>query len=838
MRAGRRGVVVALVIVLIAGGLWVAVPGVARWLVERRLEEETGLAVAVGAVRPTFAPLGLSLSDVALSTAEGAPPLLTAARVDLPREGAMRKLAGVTLFARDLTAMSTVPRRDADGVERSWRLQDLELVAPTVELQTATLTLPDVRLERLDLSVRPDVGTLGASGAIRLAGGAVRGWVRLRPGPPSRFDADLTLAELDVAALPNVAARAGVAAGVLDGRVRYRRVGAESERLRGRLVARSLATAPDLVWRGTIAAADLRGLDVDLGARKFEGRRIAVLGGTIEPAAPGAEGRAGESDRAWPAEDSWSVAIDALEVRDVRLEPGDGLPAIQVASLSARDFGGPDGSFALDATAATGGRIRASGELDVATPAFRSDVQIEDVTLGPWLAPFERRIQVASGTLRARLELQGPPGIHGEGSVEISGASITTSTETPMELGRLGRLRADLRGFTLTPPRLWLTSAEIEDPSLVVVHGPDGFAPLATLGGFGEAVAQPREGAPDDSTARRAWQRVAAALGETPPLDLPSVEVTTRLSGGRLRFVDDEVSPPFSIEVSSLDGSLAAWGGPPWGAVRATLAGRLGQAPLDARASIDGQRFAVAADVAELPLAPWSSYLAPTIGYTASSGRMKAALELEWERGIRGTARLGLEEARLERGGGGDRLEKMFGMPFERALALMTDSHGRSELVLRVEGDSSKPGLGLVDALPEALREALPEAVSVPLFEGAETVDADEGHVRLAPLPFAPGDAAIAPERSEMLDRLAVVLRWDPALVVEVAGASGPDDAKAPAPSGGEAARANLGARRAEAVRARLVEGLGIAAERVRVLPVRDGESSVRMELRPNEAAS
>jgi hypothetical protein len=847
MRAGRRGIVVALVIVLVAGGLWAAVPAVARFVLERRIAAETGLAVAIGSVRPTFSPLGFVLGDVALATEEGASPLVTAARVDLFQGRSLRRLAGVTLFARDRTADSARPTGDA--AERSWRLDDLELEAPTVELQTTTLTLPDVRLERLDLRVRPSTGELGASGRLALAGGTVHGWVRLRPGSPSRFDADLALANLDVAALPQLASRSGLLAGSVDGRLRYRRVGAESERVRGRLVARGLESASDLAWRVRFDAAELRGMDVDLEARSFTGRRVAVLGGTIAPA----QGPPSRQDQnaavASPDDDGWTVAITALEARSLLLQPGDELPDVRIDSLSARGFGSADGTFALDAFPASGGRVRASGELDVRKPSFRGDLHVEEVALGPWLAPFEDRVRLSQGLVGGRFELWGPPGIRGRGTLEVDDAIVKLPPSdgtvhadagegdgADVEHARLDRLRAELRGFTVMPPRLWLTSAEIEGPSLTIVRGPDGFEPLDSLGRFGESSAPPAADVADtESVAQRAWRRIAEALGDAPPLDLPSIEVTARLREGRLRFVDEQTSPPFTNEIAGLEGSLAAWGGPPWGAVRAELSGRIGEAPVDARASIDGPRFAFTADVAELPLAPWSSYLSPGIGYTAASGRMKASLELEWENGIRGLARLALDEARLERGAGSDRLENVFGMPFERALALMTDSRGRSEIVLRVEGDSSRPGLGIVEALPAALREALPEAVTVPLFEGAETVDADEGHVRLAPLAFATGRAEIATEHAAALERLAVVLRWDPALVVDVAGSSDAEDAKTVAAREKSTESANLGGERAAAVRARLVDDLGIATDRVRVLPPQSGAPSVRLELRPGE---
>jgi hypothetical protein len=216
---------------------------------------------------------------------------------------------------------------------------------------------------------------------------------------------------------------------------------------------------------------------------------------------------------------------------------------------------------------------------------------------------------------------------------------------------------------------------------------------------------------------------------------------------------------------------------------------------------------------------------------------MSASFALDWEKGVRAPTRLTLEGVALERRPGEDRLGAMLGMPLEHALELMSDSSGRGELVLRLEGDPGAPALGLVAALPAALREAVPEAVSVPLFEGAEAIGKEEdGHVRLAPLRFTPGEAEIPTAQSGPLERLAVVLRWDPVLVATVQGQSGAEDRRPLARGEHEGETLErLAARRGEAVRARLVEALGIAPERVQLLPATSGGAGVRIEVRPAE---
>src|SRR5690606_21673332 len=87
---------------------------------------------------------------------------------------------------------------------------------------------------------------------------------------------------------------------------------------------------------------------------------------------------------------------------------------------------------------------------------------------------------------------------------EVRAIALPTSTapdaasagETPeRELGRLRRLRLGLRGFTLVPLRLWLTSAEIEGPELVWTRSANGDDPWSRLvlgsveGALGRAAA-------------------------------------------------------------------------------------------------------------------------------------------------------------------------------------------------------------------------------------------------------------------------------------------------------------------------------------------------------------
>src|SRR5690606_33050921 len=232
-----------------------------------------------------------------------------------------------------------------------------------------------------------------------------------------------------------------------------------------------------------------------------------------------------------------------------------------------------------------------------------------------------------------------------------------------------------------------------------------------------------------------------------------------------------------------------------------------------------------------------------------------------------------------ERASGPDRLASLLGMSLDRALALTRDATGRAELLLRLEGDTKQPLPRLLAAFPPALREAVPEAVTVPLFAGSDVVGrSDAERVRLAPITFGAGSLAIPPAAAEALERLAVVLRWDPELVATVGGLADETDARAlleaprSAASGdaksrdgatpvsttagagrgpgaedgaGERAAAEpvadateLAARRADAVRDRLVAELGIAPERIRTVPPVRGAPGVSIVVGPKEGSS
>lgn len=837
-----------------------ATPFLLRGWLAQRLRAAAGLEVDIAAVEPLWRPLGVALGGVDFRVPGSPVPLLHVARLEVPWLEGRPRVIGALLRA-SAEARAAAQGGATAGVARVAVVREVDLVAPVVDADGSEVVLPDARLVRLAIEVGSG-GALILSGLVDVAGGRLGGWLRHAPeSAGATVTASARAQGIDLSRV-TAAQRLGADAGIVDGRLRLRGRGLDGE-LRGRIAVqgfRGKGPGPSQVDLGRV---ELRGLGLDLASRTATVRLVGIRGGGVRlapaPAPPAEEAGAGAA--------GWSFAARALELRDLLVQSAaDPLPGVHVEMLAARQLGGPEGRFSLTAAPGSGGRLRARGEVDTRVPRFRADVDLQEIALGPWIEAFEPRLRVSSGRFGGRFEVWGPPGVQGRGELEVEelrvaaarsasspGAAPAPSMAAPDgEILRLGGLDAELRGFTLSPLRVWLTNAEIEAPSLQLTRTAAGLEPFDLLGvggATGEAARSPGDATEAEAVRREAVHAalapLAALLGEAPPLSLPSIEVKASVRDGSLRFRDEQVSPPFTLAADRVEGGLSAWGGPPWGIVRADLTARLDQAsPLLLRGEVGGPRLEVTGEVSDLRLASWSSYLTAALGYEAVAGTMDASVALTWQREVSAPTRLVLEGVSLKRGTGADRLEKILGMPLDRALDLMRDGSGRTELVLRLDGDAGQPALGLVAALPAALREAVPEAVTVPLFEGSELVGkAGAEHVRLAPLRFPPGESALPAEASQVLERLAVVLRWDADLVATLAGsAERAELASATAAGAGGAAAAHapapLAARRAEVVRERLVAGLGVAPERVRLAPSGTGEAAVRIELQPAEGAS
>jgi hypothetical protein len=431
-----------------------------------------------------------------------------------------------------------------------------------------------------------------------------------------------------------------------------------------------------------------------------------------------------------------------------------------------------------------GGRLRARGTIDPARGAVDGRAKVSGAALAG-LVPPAGRLRVVDGTLGATASLTGPPLVLRDARVLVDGfRAVVADDGGEQPLLAWQHLEADAARVDVLPLRIRLRRVAVESPSLSVLRDARGFLPKSVVE---EVMALPRVRA----------ALTVPAHAETPADD---AEVTATIEDGTIALEDRVLQPAVTTSLRGVQATLRERPGPPRAAELALDARVNGVAPMAVKASIDGPALAVSAEVSALPLPAVAGYLRPT-GYVARDGTVEVKADVHFGGGkLDGPVQVVLAGAVLERADGADVLAEATGLPGPTALALVRDVDGRITLV----GDAARPTV---------LRDAIADAVARPLVEGDPVA-----------IEFPPGVAAPDAAGEETADRLAVLMRRRESLLATVRGRSGPAD--------GDAAAA-LAAARAEWLRARLCDGRGVAAARVRTEAALVGEPGVVVEVGP-----
>ncbi len=258
-------------------------------------------------------------------------------------------------------------------------------------------------------------------------------------------------------------------------------------------------------------------------------------------------------------------------------------------------------------------------------------------------------------------------------------------------------------------------------------------------------------------------------------------------------------------------------------------------------------------------LPPFTGYGAATTGYHIDAGQLGADIDLGNRQGrLEGRIDLRLSHLALSPAEPDviEQLTARLSMPLPTALAVLADDDGMVRIELPVSGNLDAPDFGLGPLIDKVAGIALRKAVTTYLgtmlepystiFTVASTAVEMLSAIRLEPMPFPPGEAAVTPTIADYGKRLARLLAERPALSLHLCGRATPRDAlaltegrqtgegKAPAAADPEARLRALARARAEAVRQHLVEGYGIAPGRLLVCrPVIDEDEAAlpRVEL-------
>lgn len=350
-------------------------------------------------------------------------------------------------------------------------------------------------------------------------------------------------------------------------------------------------------------------------------------------------------------------------------------------------------------------------------------------------------------------------------------------------------------------PGVHAASVVLEGVTALLVRDADGrWRLLDSL----LAAAAAEGGEAGEAPAQGGGTSVPPAAG-APPVRVDSVRIT---GGSRLRFADENVSPPYRAEVelreaeiTALDSGAASQPSP------ITLVAMLGEY---SRLALHGDiepfaprlTLSLEGEVKNLDIPPLSSYTARQLGYNLTSGQLDADLRLQIDDGeMSGESRLVLnnidvkpvDPARMKG------LTTELSVPLETALSLLRDENNDIRLSLPVRGDITSPEFDLSDAVNQAIGKALKTAavgllkVALQpygaLITIAELAGGKGAELRLDPVVFSPGSRDAVAGDAGYLERLAKLMNERPGVRLRLCGKATATDRAALLAEAQEAAR-------------------------------------------------
>jgi hypothetical protein len=242
------------------------------------------------------------------------------------------------------------------------------------------------------------------------------------------------------------------------------------------------------------------------------------------------------------------------------------------------------------------------------------------------------------------------------------------------------------------------------------------------------------------------------------------------LSQGRLRFVDERISPAFRSTLSDVQGTITDLGNQGDQPAGVELQADLGSnAPLrlKGKANVLGERFFtdMKLQLANIALSPLSPYSGKYIGYSIDKGKfnLDSTVRIEGE-ALESDNSLLLDQLNL-----GEKVDSPAAVnaPVKLGLALLKNRQGEIHIDKSVSGDLSDPEFTVGDLVMRVFVNVLVKAATSPfailgaMFGGGEDINM---------VSFAPGQASLSEEAEAKMTKLGKALYERPGLKVDVLG--------------------------------------------------------------------
>jgi hypothetical protein len=261
-----------------------------------------------------------------------------------------------------------------------------------------------------------------------------------------------------------------------------------------------------------------------------------------------------------------------------------------------------------------------------------------------------------------------------------------------------------------------------------------------------------------------------------------------RIEDGTIRFLDRTTQPAFSEDLSRLGLTVSDYGNRPGRRAKVTLQSVVGaDAALDIRGEIGPLAAPANVDlVGELrsfKLPSVDPYASAAIGWVIKKGDLQYKFRFRLDGNqLSAENDVAIGQLQVAPASAGDEVKRRIGLPLGLIVALIKDQKGEIRANVPVAGTINDPKFSLGDAIWTAVKNVLVNVVTAPfkalgrLFSGGgDKVE----EPKVDPVTFPAGSAVLSPAMEDHLLRVADFLRRSPFVNLALASAPGPADAAA-----------------------------------------------------------
>ncbi|MGH8511073.1 MAG: DUF748 domain-containing protein, partial [Gammaproteobacteria bacterium] len=472
----------------------------------------------------------------------------------------------------------------------------------------------------------------------------------------------------------------------------------------------------------------------------------------------------------------WRFALKALDLQGFHIALADqsispevayDIEDMKVALKDITNDGQTAIAFDVQLKIKQGGALSTTGQLSQKADRAEAQVKIEGVNLTPLksLVAQVAALTLESAAVSAKLQVDYSQAKTGS-SLKAAGAFsldklLLNESKSAKPFLSWKALSADGFDFSLGPDKISIKDVRLVEPGTKIVIFKDQTTNLAAA--FQQPAA-PSSGQPAET--------------EKPKSDranpLPVTVERVRIERANVDFADLSLVLPFAARIHELSGAVTGISSAPTSRTRLKLEGRVdeyGQVNVEGSLSpLQLETFSdvkvVFRNVAMSPLSPYSGTFA---GRRIQSGKLNLDLEYKVEdRRLKSNNTIILDQFTL-----GEQVEsqKAVNLPLDLAIALLTDSEGKINASVPIEGDVDHPEFSVGHLVWQAIVNLITTAVTAPFKALGALVGGEEG---IDAILFRPGIDKIPPPEREKLAKGAEALTKRPKIALTVHGAYDP----------------------------------------------------------------